>query len=552
MTKVCPECKSTYPADVDFCPQDGMKLRLQRTDDQDDMIGRTLDGRWIIEEKIGEGGMGSVYKGSQRSVNRTIAIKTLRASLTDNDEFVDRFFREAKIATTINHPHCVTVLDFGQDPETQELYLAMEFLDGMPLADRMEEGSLSILELIKISIQVSSALAASHANSIIHRDLKPDNVFLVDMSTGDVFAKVLDFGIAKVNDDANQYTRTGQIFGTPDYMSPEQCSGKSLDGRSDLYSLGCILYEITTGHAPFEADNPMAVLMAHMTEIPAPPSSLGIELPPGLELIIMRLLAKEPEDRFEHANALIEALKEVQEQLAGVHAYNKSQGIRIAPAMTSPAGGFERVATPAAAMSAPHTPHAPTSSMEFEEVPPPNKKPLIVIGSLVLLGVVAASAVVVALTMADPPPASPPSPMASEAPTITAPPSALANPVSEPTTPEPVAEPSTPEPAPEDELVFDEPVAEPAAEPASKRKPRRKSKPASAPVVEAKPEAKPEPAPSAKPKPIGSDHDAVQAALDGIGATDKPAVKPKPKAKPKPKPKTKKKSSFGIVDELGL
>lgn len=531
-----------------------MKLRQIRTDEDDPMIGRTLDGRWVIEEKIGEGGMGSVYKGSQRSVNRTIAIKTLRANLTDNDEFVDRFFREAKIATTINHPHCVTVLDFGQDPETQELYLAMEFLDGLPLADRIDEGSMSISDVIKISIQVASALAASHANSIIHRDLKPDNIFLVDMATGDVFSKVLDFGIAKVADDENQYTRTGQIFGTPDYMSPEQCGGQQLDGRSDLYSLGCILYEITTGNTPFAADNPMAILMAHMAEIPKTPSSLGIELPPGLELIIMRLLAKEADERYEHANALIFALKEVQEQLAGAQAYHKSQGIRIAPAMTSPAGGFERVQTPLPPMQDPAMVRlglSATASMEIEqtswETPPTNKKPLIILGGLVLVGIIAASVVVSVLTMGADPIA--PKPVVTAGSTLKpkqSPPlevktkKAVVTPTEEEPTLNP--EPTTPD----SELVFENPTEEDVS---SEEKPksntrRKRTKPKPAVVVKDNPPTEPPPTEEPKPANTKNDHDAVQAALDGLG---KPS---KGKSEPIKKPATK--PPAGIIDDLGL
>lgn len=522
------------------------------------MIGRTLDGRWVIEEKIGEGGMGAVYKGSQRSVNRTIAIKTLRANLTDNDEFVDRFFREAKIATTINHPHCVTVLDFGQDPETQELYLAMEFLDGMPLADKMDEGSLSMVELLKISIQVASALAASHANSIIHRDLKPDNIFLVDMATGDVFAKVLDFGIAKVSDDSNQYTRTGQIFGTPDYMSPEQCSGQTLDGRSDLYSLGCIMYEITTGHTPFAADNPMAILMAHMTETAPSPSALGIELPPGLEAIIMRLLSKEATDRFEHANALIMALKEVQERLAGVHAYHKSQGVRVPTFMTSPAGGFERVQTPISGVQAPVPAQRPaTSSMDAglaqeEWEPAPSKKPLLMLGALVLMGIIAASIAVSVLTMDTAPEDD--APVATTAPAI----STSEEPRAQVTEKAPKIVPKSDDVTTEPDVEDGDPVAVGTSTNTTvktKKRPRRTKVTTSAPpVAKVKPAIKDEPVAKTEPVVIAptpsvtSDHDAVQAALDGMREAKKNKPVPKP---PKPKPKPKQKS-YGIVDDLGL
>ncbi|MFU8805516.1 MAG: serine/threonine protein kinase, partial [Bradymonadaceae bacterium] len=264
--KTCSACQTEYEDDVDFCPVDGMKLRLPRKPTTDPLLGRVLDGRWIVEKKIGEGGMGAVYLGKQTSVDRQVAIKTLRASLTDNDSFVDRFFREAKIATTINHPHCVTILDFGQaDDEEETLYLAMEFLEGTTLAARMEE-PLRLEQILKIGLQIASALSAAHGAQIVHRDLKPDNIFLLNIAGGGTFVKVLDFGIAKVLGAETQVTQTGQIFGTPDYMSPEQCQGTDVDGRSDLYALGCILYELLGGRPPFRRETPMAVLMAHVFE----------------------------------------------------------------------------------------------------------------------------------------------------------------------------------------------------------------------------------------------------------------------------------------------
>ncbi len=310
--KTCPTCQTEYADDVEFCSRDGMKLRSIREVGEDPMIGRALDQRWIIESKLGEGGMGAVYIARQRSVNRKVAIKTLRPQLADNDEFVDRFFREAKVATMINHPHCVTILDFGQDAEDSTLYLAMEFLEGEALADRMSRGAIPLKDILRVGAQVTSALAAAHGHSIVHRDLKPDNIYMLDIPGGGVFAKVLDFGIAKVNTDgATQYTRTGQVFGTPEYMSPEQCSGHEVDGRSDLYALGCILYEMVIGKTPFKApsSNAMAVLMAHLHETPAPPSAQGVSLPAEVEALIMRLLAKEPDARAESAASLNQELE---------------------------------------------------------------------------------------------------------------------------------------------------------------------------------------------------------------------------------------------------
>ena len=303
--KVCPQCQQEFTADVDYCPSDGTKLRGQREQARDPLIGRALDGRWVIEEKLGEGGMGAVYRGHQKSVSRTVAIKTLRPQLVDSDEFVDRFFREARIAATISHPNSVTILDYGES-EDGTLYLAMEFLEGQLLTDRIEEGSSSIRQVLEIGVQVASALTAAHANNIVHRDLKPDNIFLLDVPGGATFVKVLDFGIAKMLDSNTQVTKTGMIFGTPEYMSPEQCRGGKIDGRADLYSLGCIMYELVGGRTPFRGTTPMAVLMAHVNEA-APalvPDGTAAQVPAEIENVIMRLLEKDPEHRFADAAEL--------------------------------------------------------------------------------------------------------------------------------------------------------------------------------------------------------------------------------------------------------
>lgn len=309
MQKICPTCQRSYGDEVVYCPHDGMKLRHSRPEGDDPMLGRVLDGRWIIEKAIGAGGMGAVYLGHQRSVDRQVAIKTLRANLSETDDFVDRFFREARIATTINHPHSVTILDFGQD-EDGTLYLAMEYLVGTLLSERIKEGDLTFEEILRIGVQIASALSAAHDANIVHRDLKPDNIFLLDIPGGGTFVKVLDFGIAKVLGAETQVTRTGQVFGTPQYMSPEQCQGHEVDGRADLYSLGCILYELVGGRPPFSAETPMAILMAHVVN-EIPPLRQQRELPDALERAITSLLAKDPNDRpadASAARALFEAL----------------------------------------------------------------------------------------------------------------------------------------------------------------------------------------------------------------------------------------------------
>lgn len=404
--KICSECQTEYSDEVEFCAQDGMKLRPIKQAGDDPMIGQALEGRWIVEEKIGEGGMGAVYKGKQRSVNRIVAIKTLRPALADNEEFVTRFFREAKIASMISHPHCVTVLDFGQTSENI-LFLAMEFLDGQELSERLSEGGLTQVQIIKIGVQIASALSAAHGHQIIHRDLKPDNIFLLNMSNDEIFAKVLDFGIAKdANDDHK--TRTGQIFGTPEYMSPEQCSGQDLDGRSDLYSLGCILYEIVTGHPPFQGNNPMSILMGHVSAEVIAPSAQGVQLWPGLEDIILKLLQKEPSARFADANALVLALKEALSNLEGQTAIRRSQGFTgpIIPP-TTPAGSLPLMDTvdQVAQVTPQHlnpTPYnAPMYDEDELEPAAPNRRPLLIAASLFIFMLIGAATVAIVIMNQD-------------------------------------------------------------------------------------------------------------------------------------------------------
>ena len=260
----------------------------------------TVDG--MIDEKIGEGGMGEVYSGRQVSVDRPVAIKILRPAMAVSEEYVSRFFREANLASQISHPNFVTIYDFGQAEGLQILYLAMEYLEGMDLADRMREGRMALNHIMQIASQCCAALGAAHRENIVHRDLKPENVFLLDHPGPDIQLKVLDFGIAKELGSTTSMTRTGQIFGTPEYMSPEQCqSRQEIDGRSDLYSLGCILYELISGRSPFQRETVIQTLLAQVSEECRDLRTFRFTVPDSTADIVMRLLEKEPADRFANA-----------------------------------------------------------------------------------------------------------------------------------------------------------------------------------------------------------------------------------------------------------
>ncbi len=312
--QVCPECDREYGEDVEFCPHDGARVREvagEEADQGDPLVGRLLDGRWRIEEKFGEGGMGSIYVASQESVGREVAIKTLRTALSDNEEFTERFFREARVTTTISHPHCVTILDYGET-DRGTLYLAMELLEGEPLAERMDRERLPLGEILEIGKQIASALAAAHERDIVHRDLKPENIFLLDISDGSTFVKVLDFGISKDLSSEENLTQTGQLFGTPRYMSPEQSRDEEIDGRTDLYSLGCILYEMLAEEAPFTGEKPMSILVAHVQEeVPSLREATSREMPERLVELVMRLLEKDPENRPQTATEVRSILGDI-------------------------------------------------------------------------------------------------------------------------------------------------------------------------------------------------------------------------------------------------
>lgn len=314
--KICPEClKQWEDEDVETCPDDGTTLR--RFNDQALRIqGRVLDGRWRIEEKIGEGGMGEVYRAQQVSVDREVAVKVLRPAMAVSEEYVNRFFREANLASNINHPNFITIYDFGQAEDLQVLYLAMELLRGEDLAARMKRGTISLEHILQIGVQICSALVVAHRANIVHRDLKPENIFLVDVPAAGIHLKVLDFGIAKDIGRSQSMTRTGQLFGTPEYMSPEQCQSQGfVDGRSDLYSLGCILYELLTGVTPFHRDTIIQTLLAQVSDEPEPLEASGIAIPVDLVRIVHSLLDKDPDRRYARAEDVCDALAGVLEEV---------------------------------------------------------------------------------------------------------------------------------------------------------------------------------------------------------------------------------------------
>jgi eukaryotic-like serine/threonine-protein kinase len=263
----------------------------------DSLIDTLFDGRYRIQRKLGAGGMADVYLAEDQELGRRVAIKILNGRHANDAQFIERFRREAKNAAALNHPNIVSIYDRGEAEDTY--YIAMEFLDGRTLKELIVgHGAAPVRVAIEYARQILSALRFAHRHGIVHRDIKPHNV-LVD-AEGRV--KVTDFGIARAG--TSQMTETGSIVGTAQYLSPEQARGGEVDQRSDLYSLGVVLYELLTGKTPFEGDTPVEVAMKHLSNAPKPPSELRKDIPPELDMVVLRALAKDPNDRYQSADEM--------------------------------------------------------------------------------------------------------------------------------------------------------------------------------------------------------------------------------------------------------
>ncbi len=284
------------------------------------LIGRTLNHRFIVGEKVGEGGFGAVFRGKQIATGREVALKILHPHNVSDETIVARFRREAEACSKLRDPHTVTTYDFDETPDGI-LYLAMELLRGQSLHQvQKAEGPLGYERVLKILDQVAASLAEAHNNGIVHRDMKPENVF-IESRDGEDHVKVLDFGIAKVVSDDRQVpalTAVGQTLGTLEFMSPEQLRGQKLDGRSDLYALGMMSYEMLTGTLPFaSAKSPIDIINFHMRHEPPSPSKLSdkVTIPAPVDAIILKMVAKDKDKRFADANALREEIARTQRSL---------------------------------------------------------------------------------------------------------------------------------------------------------------------------------------------------------------------------------------------
>jgi serine/threonine-protein kinase len=325
----CPTCSSHFSPDGRFCPFDGTPLvaAVGWDPSADVLLGVVVDGRYEVLSVIGEGGMGTVYEVRHRALGKRFALKALRKDLALDGEIAARFIQEARTAAVVSHPGLVEITDFGR-LDSGQVYFVMELLSGQSLAALLRSGGpLPAARGLSIVRQLVHALKAAHDANIVHRDLKPDNIHV---SRGDADAdlvKIVDFGLAKVI-GSSKLTRSGMVFGTPHYMSPEQAAGELVDHRADIYALGIVMYEMFTGKVPFEADSYMGVLTKHMYMTPAPPSQLAPELKSlgSLEDVILRCLQKRPEARYPNLAAL---LADLDQRLPG--SSPRASGVRAAP-----------------------------------------------------------------------------------------------------------------------------------------------------------------------------------------------------------------------------
>jgi serine/threonine protein kinase len=313
--KKCPACNEEYQdTNLVVCPKDRTMLL---TPQKDELIGQILNDRYKVVEEVGRGGMSAVYKGIHELMDRTVAIKVLLPQLVSDTISIKRFQQEAQAASHLQHPNVITVYDYGFVASGQP-YLVMDFLEGESLADIIRhEKQTTTKRMIPIFTQACEALEHAHQKGVIHRDLKSSNIMLIDFEGKKDFVKVVDFGIAKLmpssGKQSQNLTQTGEVFGSPIYMSPEQCMAQSLDARSDIYSMGAMMYEALTGLPPLMGNSIIDTMQMHMSTPPKPFREIrpDLEIPEALERVVLKALAKKPEQRYQSMKELGDALEGV-------------------------------------------------------------------------------------------------------------------------------------------------------------------------------------------------------------------------------------------------
>jgi serine/threonine-protein kinase len=366
--KVCPQCGAEYPANARFCEIDGSALRAAV--ETGDLVGSVIAERYCVLKKLGEGGMGQVYLVEHVKMGRKSALKVMHPGMVKDIDAISRFNREAANASRISHPNVAAVYDFGETPDGI-IYLAMEFVDGPPLTQIIEQqGALPPQRAAEIVRQTAEALAVACDMGIVHRDLKPDNIMIARTRDGADLVKVVDFGIAKAAGiDAQKVTKTGLVVGTPDYMSPEQLAGDKLDGRSDIYSLGLVAFNMLTGTLPFPSDSAQESMIMRLTDRPKALLDMRPEVawPADVQAVMDRALERDATLRYQTATefglALYQAVDRMPETTAA------QVGTLVMTPTDVPPTRVSRV------------PSAPTQVAVAQDTAPPKKKSMLPIAA---------------------------------------------------------------------------------------------------------------------------------------------------------------------------
>ncbi len=289
--KACPQCQIRYPDEAIYCFVDGAVLAAAR----DPLIGATIAGRYVIDDRLGEGGMATVYRARYKLVDRPCAIKMMNPALASDANVRERFRREAKSAQALSHPNVIEIFDQGETDDGTP-FIVMELLEGQTLSSLIDAGPIPALRAVPIMIQIARGIARAHDLGVVHRDLKPDNIFICRRFDGGDLVKILDFGIARSRSDT-RLTSAGELFGTPQYMAPERVMSGEAGPSVDLYAVGVIFFEMATARLPFEANDPPTFLIKHMKEAPPPPHTFNPRVHQRLEALILQLLEKDPRAR---------------------------------------------------------------------------------------------------------------------------------------------------------------------------------------------------------------------------------------------------------------
>lgn len=293
MSKFCPICRARYPETVTVCPEDGMKL-FKRADDH---LGRLIAGRYELQDKIGSGGMALVYRAVDRVTGGRVAVKLLRPHLARLAEQRVRFLREVRAARAARHENIVEIHEVGETLDG-DAFMVMELIEGATIGDSVRKGLMDLACVAMVVREICLGISKAHQVGVLHRDLKPENVILTHTSPREVRLKILDFGLAQMSGDL-RLTETGQVFGTPEYLSPEQATGAGASPASDQYAAGIVFYEMLTGKPPFQG-SPANVMMAHIKSPPVPPSIAPVarRVPEIFDHVVLRMLAKLPKERY--------------------------------------------------------------------------------------------------------------------------------------------------------------------------------------------------------------------------------------------------------------